>query len=179
MNITVVSTSIRNKSNSEILAHEFEKGALAAGCDVDFITLKDKSIEYCKGCLSCQRTGKCVIKDDVESIMQTVKNSDVICFATPIYYYGMSGQMKTLLDRLNPLYSSDYRFKSIYLIATSADEDKDAINGTITGLNGWISCFERASLKNTLHAGGLNDPDSANDAKNLLSKAYDLGFNVN
>ena len=49
--------------------------------------------------------------------------ADVIVFATPIYYYEMSGQMKVLLDRANPLYESDYQFRDVYLLATAADQE--------------------------------------------------------
>ena len=63
-----------------------------------------------------------VLKDDVPEIMTKVKEAEVVVFATPIYYYEMSGQMKTLLDRLNPLYNSDYRFRDIYMIATAAED---------------------------------------------------------
>lgn len=63
----------------------------------------NKKIEFCKGCLSCQNTGKCIIKDDANEIIEKIKNSDVVVFSTPIYFYEMAGQMKTLLDRTNPL----------------------------------------------------------------------------
>lgn len=100
--VLIISTSLRGGSNSEILAKECEKGAKAAGHDVQFLSLKEKEVKYCIGCLSCQRSGSCVLKDDVADVLELVKNAEVIVFATPIYYYEMSGQMKTLLDRLNP-----------------------------------------------------------------------------
>ena len=59
----------------------------------------------------------CVLKDDVADIMAKVKDAEVIVYATPIYYYEMCGQMKTLLDRLNPLYSTDYSFRDIYMLS--------------------------------------------------------------
>jgi multimeric flavodoxin WrbA len=71
--ILIISSSIRNKSNSEILAREAEKGAIAAGNEVEFISLKNKDLRFCKGCLACQKTMKCVIKDDVAEIMEKVK----------------------------------------------------------------------------------------------------------
>lgn len=58
----------------------------------------------CKGCLACQQTGNCVIKDDANAITDKMLEADVVAWATPIYYYEMSGQMKTMIDRakLNP-----------------------------------------------------------------------------
>lgn len=63
--VLIISTSLRGGSNSDILAKECEKGAKEAGHDVEYISLKGKEIKYCIGCLSCQKTGVCVLKDDV------------------------------------------------------------------------------------------------------------------
>lgn len=132
--VLVVSTSLRGNSNSEILAKECERGAKDAGHEVEFVSLHGKDIRFCIGCMSCQRTGHCVLKDDVAEIMAKVKESEVVIFATPIYYYEMCGQMKTLLDRLNPLYESDYKFRDIYMLATAADDDAHAIDKAYNGL---------------------------------------------
>ena len=77
------------------MAEHFAKGAEAAGHQVELISLRGKEIKFCVGCLSCQKTGACVFKDDVQAIMKSVLNADVVCWATPVYYYEMSGQMKT------------------------------------------------------------------------------------
>ena len=61
-------------------------------------------------------------------------HADAIVFATPIYFYEMCGQMKTLLDRTNPLFSADYSFTDIYLLATAADSSKNSMDGAIKGL---------------------------------------------
>ena len=87
-------------ANSHALAEQFAKGAQAAGHQVELISLHGKELRFCVGCLSCQQTGACVFKDDVPAIMESVLNADIVCWATPIYYYEMSGQMKTLIDRM-------------------------------------------------------------------------------
>ena len=121
--VLIISTSLRTNSNSDILARKCVRGALDAGHEVEYVSLKGKSIEYCIGCLSCIKSGSCVLKDDVKDIMEKVKQAEVIIFATPIYYYEMCGQMKTLLDRLNPLYASEYAFRDIYMIARAAEDE--------------------------------------------------------
>lgn len=86
------------------MADEFVRGTQEAGNEVEKVTLRGKDIRFCKGCLVCQKTQECVIKDDdAPAIVRKMYEADAICFATPIYYYEMSGQMKTLLDRANPL----------------------------------------------------------------------------
>ena len=102
--VVVISTSLRHGSNSDMLADKFAEGARAAGNDVEKISLSQKDIQFCKGCLGCQKLGRCVIGDDVNDIMAKVLQADVVCWATPIYYYAMSGQMKTLIDRMNAMY---------------------------------------------------------------------------
>ena len=118
--VIVISTSLRHGSNSDILADKFVEGALSAGNNVEKISLAGKEIQFCRGCFACQKLGRCVIKDDVNDIMAKVLEADVVCWATPIYYYEMSGQMKTLIDRLNALYPLDYRFRDVYLLTTAA-----------------------------------------------------------
>ena len=173
--VLIISTSLRNNSNSDILARECERGARDAGLDVDYVSLKGKEIKYCIGCLSCQKTNKCVLKDDVADIMAKVKEAEVIVYATPIYYYEMSGQMKTLLDRLNPLYTSDYKFRDIYMIATAADDSDTTFDKAYSGLQGWVDCFEKATLKGKLVAGGVDEAGSVNNFVDIKNKAYELG----
>ena len=86
-NVVVITTSLRNRSNSDILAERLIKGAEEAGNQVEHISLKDKKLNFCIGCLSCQKTQKCVLKDDAVEIAEKVKNADTLVFVTPIYYY--------------------------------------------------------------------------------------------
>ena len=86
-NILIINTSLRAKSNSEVLADAFAKGAKAAGNTVEVVSLKNKNIAFCMGCLACGTLGKCVIADDAIAITEKMKQADVIVWATPIYYY--------------------------------------------------------------------------------------------
>lgn len=173
--VLIITTSLRAKSNSDILADQVAKGARDAGHEVEIISLKGKKIGFCKGCLACQNTMECVIKDDAIEIAEKVKEADTIVFATPIYYYEMSGQMKTLLDRLNPLYPSDYKFRSIYMLATAAEDEDYVCEKAVSGLNGWVDCFEKSEFKGTLFCGGITDMGEAAGKEEKLKAAYDFG----
>lgn len=153
--VLVISTSPRKGGNSDTLADALMEGAREAGHTVEKVTLYDKAIGFCKGCLTCVKTQRCVIRDNANGIVQKMQEADVLVFATPIYYYGLCGQMKTLLDRSNPLYSADYRFRDVYLLATAAEEAAHTVDGAVTGLNGWVVCFEKACLAGTVFAGGV------------------------
>ena len=175
--VLILSTSPRRGGNSDRLAEEFARGATEAGNRVEKISLCGKSIGFCRGCLACQNTGRCVIHDDADAIAQRMRAADVIAFATPVYYYGMCGQMKTMLDRANPLYGSDYAFRDIYLLAAAADEAESAVSGVVSGLEGWISCFERARLAGTVFAGGV-EAAGAVEGHPALERAYRMGRGI-
>lgn len=172
--VLVISTSLRRGGNSEALAREFARGAEQAGHAVEIISLRDKTIGYCIGCLTCQQTGRCVMRDDADAIAQKMLNADVIAFATPIYFYEMSGQMKTMLDRSNPLFPTDYAFRDIYLLAAAADGEESAVDGAINGLKGWIECFEKTSLKGVVRGTGMTRVGEAKGSP-ALQEAYEMG----
>ncbi len=175
--VLVITTSLRRGSNSEILACEFARGAREAGNDVEKIALGNYDLKFCKGCLACQKTGRCVINDGAAEIVEKMKNADVIAFATPIYYYEMSGQMKTLLDRANPLFPTEYSFCDIYLFSSAADPSEAADERALCGLQGWVECFEKAELKGSVLAAGVN---AAGEARGnpALKRAYEMGRSV-
>ena len=85
--VLIVSTSIRPGSNSEILANAFADGAKASGNEVEIVSLRDKTIGFCRGCFACQKLGHCVIKDDANEITEKLLDAQVVVWATPIYYY--------------------------------------------------------------------------------------------
>lgn len=176
--VIVISTSIRVGSNSDMLADKFIEGAKAAGHDVEKISLTGKNIAFCKGCLACQKLGKCVIKDDVNDIiMPKVLEADIVCWATPIYYYEMSGQMKVLIDRMNAMYSLDYKFRDVYMLSTAAEDAPEVPKRAEAGLTGWIDCYPKSRLAGTLFCGGVDGPRSI-DGNHKLQEAYELGKSI-
>ncbi|MBQ0078950.1 MAG: flavodoxin family protein [Eubacterium sp.] len=175
--VVVISTSLRANSNSDSMAASFCNGAKDAGHEVEYITLRGKQIGFCIGCLACQSQGECVIKDDASDITEKVLNADAVAWATPIYYYEMSGQMKTLIDRMNSMYPRDYKFRDIYFMASAAEEEESVPEKAISGLQGWIDCYAHASLKGTVFCGGVTDcGEIAGNDK--LDAAYEMGKNL-
>ena len=172
--VLVISTSLRNHSNSAALADAFAEGARQSGNTVEQISLQNKQIGFCKGCLACLKTGSCVQKDDAIEIVRKMHDADVLVFASPIYYYEMSGQMKTLLDRANSLYGSDYAFTDVYLLTAAAEDAEGVDRRAISGLEGWIECFERAHLADSVFAGGVNGAGEI-EGHAALQQAREMG----
>ncbi len=106
-----------------------------------------------------------------------MKQADVLVFATPIYYYEMCGQMKTMLDRTNPLYGTDYLFRDIYLLAAAAEDDGHAADGAVQGLSGWTACYPKSRLAGVVFCGGVNAVGEIKGNRKLV-EAYEVGKNV-
>lgn len=154
--VLIVSSSPRKNGNSETLADAFAKGAQEAGHSVETVHLREKQLGFCKGCLACSKLGYCVIQDDAIEIAAKMHDADVLVFATPVYYYSVCGQLKTMLDRANPLFGSDYAFTEAYLLATAADGGHSTFDGAKKAVQGWVDCFPRCTLAGTVFVGGVN-----------------------
>ncbi len=173
-NILIITASLRPNSNSDALAAAFAEGAKEAGNTVETVSLKGKAIGFCIGCLACQKTQKCVIQDDAVALAEQVKNADVLVFAGPVYYYSVSGLLKTFLDRCNPLYPSDYKFRDVYFLSTAAEDEESAMEGPVKAVEGWVDCFEKARLAGTVFGGGVDAPGEI-EGHAALQKAYEMG----
>lgn len=176
-NIIVISSSPRKNGNSNALVAAFVRGAEERGNAVEVISLTGKHMEFCRGCMVCNQTNRCVIADDMKQINEKLGKAEVVVFATPVYYYSVSGQLKTFFDRTSPLFTADYKFRDVYLLATAAEDETTTPEGTIQATVGWVDCFEKARLKKTVFAGGV---DAIGDITGhpALEEAYQTGKSI-
>lgn len=176
--VLVISASLRAAHNSDHLAKVFCDGAAAAGHSVEYISLKGKKLGFCLGCSACHATRRCVLQDDASEIIAKMKEADVVVFATPIYFFEMCGQMKTLLDRTNPMFMSEYNFRDVYLLAAAHDDRPAAIDRCISGVEGWLECFDRARLAGVVRGNGLSEYGDAQKAEELLRQIYEMANHI-
>ncbi len=176
-NVVIISSTPRVNGNSEILAYEFARGAKDSGHNVEVITLRDYNLKYCIGCYACHRTGKCIHNDGMNELSEKLLKADVLVFATPVYFYSMSGQLKVFIDRLVPHYT---KIKAdTYLIATQWDSDKEIMENTFNAIRGCtIDCFENCSEKGLIYGVGLSDAGEARENQEYMTQAYNMGKNV-
>lgn len=99
MRIIILQGSPNIKGSTNILVEEFTKGAESAGHSVTRFDIDRMDIRPCTGCVACGYEGPCVQKDENQKIREAILSADMIVFATPLYYYGMSAQLKTVIDR--------------------------------------------------------------------------------
>ncbi len=176
-NVLVLSSSPRRGGNSDLLCDRFTMGAQQAGHHAEKIFLKDKKINYCTGCGTCLNEGKkCPQKDDMAEILEKMIAADVIVMATPVYFYTMSAQMKTLIDRICSRYTEIIN-KEFYFIVTAADSSNRAMERTLEGFRGFTSCLNGAKEKGIIYGTGAWNIGDIKRSE-AMKQAYEMGINV-
>ena len=170
--LVVISSSLRIQSTSRALLDKVLEG-VKDHHEVETIDLRELNYGFCKGCMACQQLGKCVQNDDINKVMDVVSNADILLFVTPIYYYSISGQLKTFLDRLNALYTKDNKFKKVYSLFTCADDNPKADEGPKKAIQGWVDCFDGVSYVDNFTGFGLDKTSDITGV--ILDKAYKFG----
>ena len=175
--IVVLNGSPRKNGNTSALVREFSKGAESTGNTVTVFFLGDMDIHECKGCFggNSSRECPCVQKDDMDKIYPVVRESDIVVLATPLYYWNMSGQLRTAVDRLFALEEGDGNLlrgngrASALLMAAEGNGFEDVALY-------YDHLMEHLRWKNLGHvlAGGNGDVGDI-EGKPELKEAYELG----
>ena len=172
--VLVLSASPRKGGNSDFLCDQFILGAKEAGHQTEKIFLRDKEINYCLACDTCQRNGgNCDQDDDMTEVLNKIISSDVIILATPVYFYTMNAQMKTLIDRTYSRYT-EIRNKDFYFITTAAVKSKKALERTIEGFRGFTYVLNGANENGIIYGTGAWNIGDIKGSK-AMPEAYDMG----
>lgn len=174
--VLIITSSLREQSNSNLLAEAFKEGTEEQGNKVELISLKENRIAPCVGCGSCQVHGQCFMKDKLNDILDKVIDSDILVFASPTYYYSISGTLKNFIDRTYAKYNK-IKNKDFYFIGSSADTSKESIDGALETVKGFLRCVDNVKLKGIIYGTGLNDQGEAKYSESL-KQAYELGKNI-
>lgn len=176
-NILILSSSPRRAGNSDTLCNEFMRGASQAGHNVEKIFLRDKTINYCTGCSTCSLHGKpCPQKDDMPEILDKMLAADIIVMATPVYFYTMSAQMKTLIDRCCGLYTQ-MTGKEFYFIVTAAENDQPKMERTIDTFQGFLDCLDQPTIKGVIYGLGVWHTGEVNGTP-AMEQAFAMGRQI-
>ncbi|MGA2508445.1 MAG: flavodoxin family protein [Chitinispirillaceae bacterium] len=175
--VLALSSSPRRGGNSDLLCDQFIKGAQEGGHLAEKIFLKDKKINYCTGCGTCLNGKKpCPQKDDMTEILTKMVAADVIVMATPVYFYTMCGQMKTMIDRCCSRYT-EITGKEFYFIVTAADTSKPAMERTLEGFRAFTSCLDGAKEKGIIYGTGAWNIGDIKKSE-AMKQAFEMGKKV-
>ena len=173
--VLMISGSPRKGGNSEILLGQFEKGAREAGNEVEKVSLREKKIAPCMACYGCRGTKTCVQKDDMGELLEKMVEADVVVLATPVYFYSMDGQLKTMIDRTLPRYT-EIADKDVYLIATAA-AGRRAMERTMDAMKGFTDCLPGARVKGEIYGEGVYQKGEV-EGTPAYQEAYEAGKSV-
>ena len=175
-NILIISSSPRKNGNSQMLCEQFKMGAEEKGHMVTLVRLMEKRMGFCRACDGCMRNGgTCVLNDDMAEILKLFQEADVLVLATPVYFYGISAQMKTFIDRTYPIWQHLGKKEVYYIISAGLGED--IIERSLGDLDGFVEHLEEYRIAGRIYA---TDVMEAGLVKNLdvFEKAYQMGVLV-
>lgn len=175
--VLILSASPRRKGNSSQLCDEFLRGAQEAGHEVEKMIVSHRQIAGCMGCNACMRNGgSCIQKDEMREIRDKMLAADVIVLASPVYFYSMDAQMKTIIDRCYAFYQR-MEGKTFYYILTMAAANVKNADTAIAGLRGFTRCVPDSKEGGYVVATNVWDTGAVQDSP-ALSEAYELGKSV-
>ncbi len=176
MKIIVLTGSPRKNGNSAILSDNFIKGATEAGHEIFRFDSAFKNVHPCIACEKCQTEKSCVFKDDFETVKQHILDADVIVFASPVYYFGMSAQLKSVIDRFYAINDKLMQPKKSILLLTLADTEASTAEPVISHYKSTVNYLKWKDIGqiiayNLWEAGAINQTS-------YLAQAYKLGKNL-
>lgn len=187
MHTLIILGSPRKNGNSETLAQGVASGIEQhPDTTVEFIRLNDLQISPCQGCGGCDKTSTCVIDDDMTTLYEKVDNCDHLILVSPIYFYALSAQCKTFIDRFQARWARKYlsgiRFRHAEqrqgtLLATAATEGKKIFAGALLTAH---TLFDALDLKNgtPLLVRGVDQRGALQKQTRTLEQAVDLGREI-
>jgi multimeric flavodoxin WrbA len=175
--VLILAGSPRKGGNSDLLCDRFLLGAEEAGHRVEKLYVAEQEINFCTGCGACfAKKGYCPQQDDMAGILEKMIAADVIVMASPVYFFSINGQMKTLIDRTCPGYT-DISNKEFYFIMTAAVTDQDLLGRALETFRGFTSCLEGAKERGVIYGTGAWKVGEIKESS-AMSEAYALGKNL-
>ena len=176
--VLILSGSPRKGGNSDLLCDEFAKGAMKNGHKVEKIRVAEKNISPCIGCYYCAKHGgRCAFNDDMADILQKIIDCDVLVLSSPVYFYSICAQLKTVIDRTVARWT-EIANKELYYIATAAEEDSDTLDTTLACFHGFAKCIDGYDEKGILYGKGVSEKGDVLQRKELMTIAREMGESV-
>jgi multimeric flavodoxin WrbA len=182
MKVIGIDGSPRKDGNTEKLLRKVLAGCEEVGATTEFLKLADLAIDYCRGCGTCRATGECVMKDDMDRVVESIQQSDVVVLGTPIYAWQVSGNTKVFMDRLCRLLTPKYESrlnspKKIAFVYTQGNPDADLFKP-------YFDYQEKVypilgfTLAGRIQAIGTRGKDDILAQEATLNKAHSFGQNL-
>lgn len=178
MKALIFSGCTRRNGNTETLLNEFIRGLKDSNCDVEIIDTVRNPVAPCTGCLACEKTGQCVIKDEMQEIYKKVEESDILVLASPVYFASVTAQLKALVDRFQTLFSRRYilktnegtKRKGYVVFAAGLTNPKEII--AMEALSKFFMLSSNSTLEEMIY---VMNTDKEAISEDKLNEAYESG----
>jgi multimeric flavodoxin WrbA len=188
-NILIINGSVRENGNTDVLLSAFKNGLKETSLSVSQFDLRNSSILDCKGCYYCYKYGKCSIKDDMQEIHHEIQKSDLLIFASPMYWWGVTGLMKTFIDRLYLYYPKSNAHlvagkKLVLIIPMNVNQKQHGIESYLSEVEPIKMTtryiFKRLGVEiiDIIFLAGLSNRNDAKNNEDYLSRIHKLGENL-
>ena len=177
MNILIISGSPRKGGNTELLAEAFAKGA-SAHHHVEIVSVRDVKVNPCLGCNACfvSEGNSCAQKDDMALIYEKMNHADMLVIASPVYFYGISAQLKTVIDRFHNPIRDSFHIKKMALLLVGAATLPELFDAILTEYNLGLKFFNMEDAGKVLVRGVKDKGDIKGTS--FLEDAYQLGISI-
>ena len=176
MKVVVLAGSPRKDGNTDLLVSSFVKGA-ERNHEVDVVSIHDYKINPCLGCNTCfeRENSDCFQTDDMSLVYEKLGDADVLVIASPVYFYGISSQLKAVIDRLHTPKRNQFHIKKLALILVGAAQLPELFDSIISQYRLILSFFHLEDAGMVLIR-GARDKGVVTDED--LEKAYKLGMSI-
>jgi len=186
MHMVIVLGSPRKGGNSETLARAVAEGLEKNGGTVEYLRLNTLAIRPCQGCGGCDKTGACVIKDDMTEIYEQIDRADRLLVVSPIYFYGLSAQTKIFIDRIQARWSRRYNLKQRfregegrrgYLLSTAATKGRKLFESSELMVRYMLDALDM-EYGEPLLVDGVDDRGAVRKEQDLIERARTFGEQI-
>lgn len=178
MKATILKGCTRRNGKTDMLLKKFIEGLEDSNCEIDIVDTVKNKVTPCTGCLACEKTGNCVINDDMQEIYKKIEASDIVVLASPIYFASVTAQLKAAIDRCQTLYSRRYILKQNtevtrkgYVVFTAGlTNPKEITAMEVLSKFFMLSC--NSTLEEMIYAMNTDREEISEDK---LKEAYEIG----
>ena len=177
VNVVVIIGSMRENGNTQMLARRFAEGA-EQNNSVEVVSVSDYSVAPCNGCNSCYGSEghRCCIDDDMGVIYDKLSKADVLVIASPVYFYGLSAAIKSIIDRLHAPVRNTFPIRKLGLLLVAATDIPRLFDPIVLQYELALDFFHLESI-GIITVGGVKDKGDIAGSE-ALDKAYRLGLSV-
>ncbi|WP_406657470.1 flavodoxin family protein [Methanolobus sp. ZRKC2] len=183
MKVAGFAGSPRKNGNTDVLLQQVLDGAAEAGADVEKFYINDMDFKGCQGCDYCRTTEGCKLTDDMTKAYDVISNADAIVFASPIYFFQMTGQMRLFLDRCYALVNNDYSpriesGKKVVIVGAQEAPNVATFIKVYEEFSSVLQKFFEMDVKNIIVDVGHHAPGEAKNNSELMEKARSAGVSL-